>query len=62
MAPMKLQQQTDPTPDLLRDLLIVELTKAGVPQQDIRKYLGCDIVRVSSIAKLLKKAKRGAKE
>jgi hypothetical protein len=51
------QQQADPTAELLRDLLIVELSKAGVPQQEIRKYLGCDIVRVSRIAKLLKKAK-----
>jgi hypothetical protein len=47
----------DPTPDLLRDPLIVELAKAGVPQPQIRRILGCDIHRVSRIARHLKRAK-----
>jgi len=51
------QEQSDPTHELLRDLLIVELAKAGVQQLDIRKIVGCDIHRVSNIAKVLKKAK-----
>ena len=51
------QEQSDPTHELLRDLLIVELAKAGVQQLDIRKIVGCDIHRVSKIAKVLKKAK-----
>jgi len=51
------QGKDDPTPELLRDLLIVELAKAGVQQQEIRKIVGCDIHRVTKIAKVLKKAK-----
>ena len=51
------QGKDDPTPELLRDLLIVELAKAGVQQQEIRKIVGCDIQRVTKIAKVLKKAK-----
>jgi len=47
----------DSTPELLRDLLIVELAKAGVQQLDIRKIVGCSMDRVSKIAKILKKAK-----
>jgi hypothetical protein len=52
------QEQADQTPELLRDLLIVELANAGVQQLDIRKIVGCDIHRVSKIAKVLKKAKK----
>jgi hypothetical protein len=55
--PKQNQKNHDPSADLLRDLLIVELAKAGVQQLDIRKIVGCDIHRVSKIAKLLKKAK-----
>jgi hypothetical protein len=51
------QENHDPTVELLRDLLIVELAKAGVQQHDIRKLVGCDIHRVSKIAKVLRKAK-----
>ena len=58
MAARKRKQgQNDPTPELLRDLLIVQLAKAGVPQLDIRKIVGCEMHRVSKIAKVLKKAK-----
>lgn len=53
-------QQVDPVAELLRDLLIVELAKAGVPQLDIRRLVGCDVHRVSRFAKLLKKAKNQA--
>jgi hypothetical protein len=51
------QQQIDPMPDLLGDLLIVELAKAGVPQLQIRKILGCEMHRVSRIARYFKKVK-----
>ncbi len=44
--------------ELLRNLVIIELTRAGVRQVDIRKVLGVDMVRVNSIARYLKK-KRG---
>jgi len=56
-AKRKNQQQEDTTAELLRDLLIVELGKAGVPQLEIRKIVGCDMNRVSRIVKVLKKAK-----
>ncbi len=37
--------------DLLRELLITSLATAGVAQQEIRKIIGCDMNRVSRIAK-----------
>lgn len=40
---------------LLEDLLITELSRAGVPQVEIRKIMGCDILRVSRIAKHIKR-------
>jgi hypothetical protein len=43
--------------ELLRDLLIVELAKAGVSQPAIRKLVGCDMHRVSRIARHFKKPK-----
>jgi hypothetical protein len=52
------RQQADPTTELLRDLLIVELAKAGVSQPAIRKILGCDMHRVSRIARHFKRANR----
>jgi hypothetical protein len=45
----------DVTAELLRDLLIVELYKARVPQLEIRKIVGCDVHRVNRIAKALRK-------
>ena len=51
------QSQVDPNTELLRDLLIVELAKARVPQSEIRKLVGCDMYRVSRIAKVLNKAR-----
>ena len=45
----------DAVADLLRDLLIVELYKANVPQLEIREIVGCDVHRVSKIAKALRK-------
>jgi hypothetical protein len=42
--------------ELLRDILITQLAFGGVPQQSIRKILGCDINRVSRIVKHLKNA------
>jgi hypothetical protein len=62
MASKKNKSEQDPATELLRDLLIVELAKAKVPQLQIRKIVGCDIHRVSRIAKVLKKAKTQASE
>jgi hypothetical protein len=42
---------------LLQDLLITSLGKAGVPQLEIRKILGVDIVRVNRIVRHLKNNK-----
>jgi hypothetical protein len=44
------------TAALLRDLLIVELAKAGVPQHDIRDVVNCDMHRVARIARLVKRS------
>lgn len=62
MAPKKRKQQQADTAELLRDLLIVELAKAGVSQPAIRKIVGCDMHRVSRIARHFKKAKREVAE
>ncbi|HEY2934410.1 MAG TPA: hypothetical protein VGK99_21945 [Acidobacteriota bacterium] len=63
MSPKKRKPQLDdPTAELLRNLLIVELAKAGVSQSEIRKIAGCNMHRVSRIARHLKKAKREAVE
>ena len=49
--------------ELLKDLLITQLGLAGVPQQAIRKIVGCDIVRVNRVVRHLKlKEKRTKKD
>ncbi len=47
--------------ELLKDLIIVQLGLAGVPQQSIRGILGCDINRVNKVVRHLK-IKSGRKE
>lgn len=47
------------TDDLLRDLLILQLTLAGVTQHEVRKIVGVEMARVTRIAKHLKKARGG---
>jgi hypothetical protein len=42
---------SDRIAELLKDLLITELGRAGVPQPVIRKIVGCDMNRVSRIVK-----------
>jgi hypothetical protein len=44
--------------DILKNILIVQLGLAKVPQNDIRKILGCDMGRVSGILKHLPKINR----
>jgi hypothetical protein len=44
--------------EVLRDLMIVELAKAGIGQAQIREIVGADIWRVSRIARHFKKGKR----
>lgn len=43
--------------ELLRDLLIVQLGLAGVPQSSIRAIARCDINRVNRVVKHLKQKK-----
>ena len=57
MAKKMSATQIDQSAELLKDLLITELGKAGVPQLEIRKIVGCDIHRVNRIVKFIKKNK-----
>lgn len=40
---------------LLEDSLIVEFTEKDIPQQDIRRILGIDMRRITSLLKFIKK-------
>jgi hypothetical protein len=44
--------------ELVENMLIVELAKAGVSQSDIRKILGVDMWRVSRIARYFTNKRR----
>jgi hypothetical protein len=57
MSKKKQKHEMNHTAGLLRDLLIVELGKAGVPQLEIRRIVGGGIHRVNRIVKLLKKGR-----
>lgn len=47
--------------ELLKDLLIVQLGVAGVPQAKIRVIVGCNIKRVNDIVRYLKPEKSKAR-
>ncbi len=49
------KQAGDAATKVLKDLLIVQLGVARVPQQTIQKIVGCDIRRVNEIVKHLKR-------
>ena len=56
MANKKQASPKKPTvEDLLRDLLIVNLSVAGLTQNQIREVVGGDIYRVNRIAKFINK-------
>jgi len=57
--PQRGQVEMDKVVEVLKDILITQLGLAGVPQQSIRKIVGCSINRVNDIVKHLKSAKRG---
>jgi hypothetical protein len=57
MPPEK-QQRKQTTEDLLRDILIVQLGLAGLPQAQIREIVGVDMHRVNRIVKHFKKLKQ----
>ncbi len=44
----------DSNTEILKDILIVQLGVARVPQQKIQEIVGCSIVRVNQIVKHLK--------
>jgi hypothetical protein len=48
--------------ELLKDMLIVQLALAGVQQRAIRDIVGCDMNRVSRIARHLKPKKTNTEE
>ena len=52
------QREPDAAIGVLKDILITQLGLSGVPQQSIRKIVGCSITRVNDIVKHLKSAKR----
>ena len=56
----KPKRNVNDTESLLSDLLITQLAASGVQQQAIRKILGCDMNRVSRIAKHIKAARKAA--
>jgi hypothetical protein len=58
----KTTRPTEDVPGLLTDLLITQLSVAGVQQQTIRQILGCDINRVARITKHIKAARKQSKE
>jgi len=57
MASNKPPKQKDAIVEILETYLIVELARCGVPQPGIRKIVGCDMWRVSEIARFFKKKK-----
>jgi hypothetical protein len=57
MLKEKQPREKDLASELLKDLLIVELAKARVPQPEIRKIVGGEMARVNRIARYFKKRK-----
>ncbi len=56
----KPKRNSDEVAGLLTDLVITQLAASGVQQQAIRQILGCDMNRVSRIAKHIKAARKSA--
>jgi len=59
----KLAKKSEPTRqeetvELIRNLLIVQLGLAGVPQYDIRKIANCGINRINDVLKHIPKSNR----
>ena len=54
----KTSASSDETTEILKDLLIVQLGVAGVPQAKIREIVGCNITRVNGIVRYLKPQKK----
>jgi hypothetical protein len=58
--PRGIQSEGDAIVEVLKDILITQLGLAGVPQQNIRRIVGCSINRVNAIVKHLKTSRRSA--
>ena len=58
MAKRKTENRDEKVAALLQNLLIVQLGLAKVPQNDIRKIVGCGMGRVTDILKHLPKGTR----
>jgi hypothetical protein len=56
--PRHKQRAPDDVANLLKDLLITQLSVAGVPQLTIRTIVGCEIGRVNRIAKHINAVKK----
>lgn len=48
-------RQKDEAVEVPKNLLVVELAKAGVQQSDIRRIVSVDMARVNNIARFFKK-------
>jgi hypothetical protein len=59
---MTARLQADEAVELLKDMLIVQLGLADVPQRTIREIVGCDINRVSRIVRHVKPNKGKGEE
>lgn len=58
MPPKAKQQKKPTTEEILRDMLIVQLGLAGLPQDQIREIVGVDMFRVNRIVKRLRNLRR----
>lgn len=58
MSKQKKTESPDKLVGLVQNLLIVELARAGVSQPQIREIVGVDMVRVSRIARHIKRGKK----
>jgi len=58
MAAKKQPKRKDQAIEILKNLLIIELAKAGVSQPEIRKVVGGEMARVNRIARFFKKKTR----
>ncbi|MGB7472050.1 MAG: hypothetical protein WBW58_21955 [Candidatus Acidiferrum sp.] len=58
MAKKKVPTPEEEIVELLRNILIVQLGIAKVPQNDIRKIVGCGMNRINDVLKHIPKSNR----
>jgi len=54
----KPRRSQEDVPELLLDLMIIQLGVTGLPQQAIRQIAGCDIGRVNRILRHINSARK----